>query len=160
MNKTFLLTGGNLGGREENLARARNAIEDICGRISRASGLYETAAWGNTAQPAFLNQALELETVLAAPVLMSRLLSIEEEIGRVRKEKYGPRIIDIDILLFNNDVIDTPSLIIPHPQMHLRRFVLTPLTEIAGNSYHPVLHKTITELLDSCPDMLEVKKYS
>jgi 2-amino-4-hydroxy-6-hydroxymethyldihydropteridine diphosphokinase len=158
MNKAYLLTGGNMGKREENLARAREQISRYCGDIINASSLYETAAWGKEDQPSFLNQALELQTILRPRLLLKELLNIERKTGRVRKEKYGPRIIDIDILLFNDEMINEPGLNIPHPELQNRRFALTPLAEIAAGTIHPVLHKSIHQLLDECADKLEVKK--
>src|SRR5437868_14810024 len=101
MNRAFLLTGGNLGDRNSNLATAREWIESACGKIINSSSIYETAAWGKTDQPAFLNQALEIDTLLNAKQLIRHVLKIEKKMGRQRKEKYDPRIIDIDILLFN-----------------------------------------------------------
>src|SRR5689334_2767188 len=103
MNNAFILTGSNLGDREANLETAREWIEAECGRIVKASSLFETEAWGKADQPAFLNQALQIETNLKAQQLMRAILKIEKNMGRVRKEKYGPRIIDIDIQLFNNE---------------------------------------------------------
>lgn len=158
MNRAYLLTGGNLGNQRENLTAARKLLEEQCGEISAASCFYETAAWGKTDQPAFLNQALELKTSLNARQLIRRILKIEKIMGRVRKEKLGPRIIDIDILLFNDEVHDIRFLKIPHPEMPNRRFALTPLAEIAPNMQHPVLKKTIAQLLDECPDESGVKK--
>ncbi len=160
MNRAYLLTGGNMGNREENLATARALIAAHCGQISKASSLYETAPWGKTDQPAFLNQALAIDTLLNARQLMRRILKAEKLMGRVREEKYGPRIIDIDILLFNNETYNYHFLKLPHPEMQNRRFVLLPLAEIAPHIIHPVLNKTITQLLDECPDELAVKKYS
>ncbi len=160
MNKAFLLTGGNLGDRQQNLSTARTCITEQCGKIIAASSLYETAAWGNTDQPAFLNQALEISTLFNARQLIRRLLKIEKQMGRVRKEKYGPRLIDIDILLFNNETHNYHFLKLPHPEMQKRRFALLPLAEIAPDEIHPVLNKTITALLKECKDELEVKKYS
>jgi 2-amino-4-hydroxy-6-hydroxymethyldihydropteridine diphosphokinase len=158
MNKAYLLTGGNMGDRKQNLAAAYRHIEEQCGEISKASSLYETAAWGKSDQPPFLNQALELKTSLAPKQLLKTILQIEKKMGRVREEKYGPRLIDIDILLFNNDSYNYPLLIIPHPEMQNRRFVLVPLAEIAASEIHPVFKKTIEELLEVCPDKLEVSK--
>ena len=160
MNKAYLLTGSNLGDREEYLATARSFINEQCGTIVTASSLYETAAWGKTDQPSFLNQALELETALNAKQLIRRILKIEKMMGRIRDEKYGPRLIDIDILLFNNEKHNYEFLKVPHPEMQNRRFALLPLAEIAPRIIHPVLNKPITELLKECKDELPVKKYS
>jgi 2-amino-4-hydroxy-6-hydroxymethyldihydropteridine diphosphokinase len=147
-----------MGNREENLAKARELLNLHCGTISKESSIYETAAWGNTDQPAFLNQALELETVLNAKQLIRRILKVEKMMGRVREEKYGPRIIDIDIILFNNEKHNYHFLKLPHPEMQNRRFVLLPMAEIAAEVIHPVFNKPITELLNDCKDQLEVKK--
>jgi len=158
MSTAHLLIGGNLGNRKENLSKAVSLINEQCGALTRSSSIYETEAWGKTDQPSFLNQALEISTSLNARQLMRKVLQIEEEMGRVRKEKLGPRIIDIDILLFENEIHDLRFLKIPHPEMQNRRFVLVPLAEINSTLQHPVLKKTIAELLEECPDNLEVKK--
>jgi 2-amino-4-hydroxy-6-hydroxymethyldihydropteridine diphosphokinase len=158
MNKVYLLIGGNMGDREANLAKARGYITQLCGPIIQSSSLYETEAWGKTDQSSFLNQALETETGLNAEHLIKRVLEIEKLMGRERNEKYGPRIIDIDILLFNDEQYDLPFLKIPHPEMQNRRFALTPLAEIASDFQHPVFEKSIGQLLKECPDNLEVKK--
>ena len=118
------------------------------------------AAWGKEDQPAFLNQALEIETELTARQLMRRILKVEKLMGRVRKEKYGPRLIDIDILLYADEIHNYKLLKLPHPEMQNRKFALLPLAEIAPHIIQPVLQKTITELLAVCKDELEVKKYS
>jgi 2-amino-4-hydroxy-6-hydroxymethyldihydropteridine diphosphokinase len=157
-NKAYLLTGGNLGTREDNLTKARELLNLHCGIITKASSIYETAAWGNTDQPSFLNQALELATTLNARQLIRHILKVEKMMGRVRQEKYGPRIIDIDILLFNDEKHNYHFLKLPHPEMQNRRFVLLPLAEIAAEANHPVFNKSITELLNECKDQLEVKK--
>ncbi len=160
MNKAFLLTGGNMGDREKNLARAKELIHRDCGMVVRQSSLYETAAWGNTEQPAFLNQALEIKTNLTARQLLRKILKIEKLMGRVRNQKYGPRLIDIDILLFNDEIHHYKLLTLPHPEMQNRRFALLPLSEIAPGIEHPVLKKTMATLTRECTDELPVKKYS
>ena len=158
MNTAYLLIGGNLGNRKENFSRAISLINEQCGTVTRASSIYETEAWGNTDQPSFLNQALEIKTDLNARQLMRKILKIEKIMGRVRKEKLGPRIIDIDILFFENEIHDLRFLKIPHPEIQNRRFVLVPLAEINSSLQHPVLKKSIAQLLEECPDNLEVKK--
>jgi 2-amino-4-hydroxy-6-hydroxymethyldihydropteridine diphosphokinase len=158
MNEAYLLTGGNMGKREYNLAAAREWIEKKCGPVLKASGLYETAAWGKTDQPSFLNQALCLRTSLSPHELLQELLTVEKKLGRIREEKYGPRTIDIDILLFGHEIIDEPRLSLPHPELQNRRFALVPLAEIAREFVHPVFQQTIGELLDLCDDPLEVTK--
>jgi 2-amino-4-hydroxy-6-hydroxymethyldihydropteridine diphosphokinase len=158
MNKVYLLTGGNLGDREKNLQQAADHINVTCGQIVRSSSFYETAAWGKTDQPAFLNQALELHTTLSPEALMEQLLEIENIMGRKRTEKLGPRIIDIDMLLYEDRVLDTSLLKLPHPALPQRRFALVPLAEIAPRLLHPVLYKTISQLLQECSDTLPVHK--
>ncbi len=158
MNTAYLLIGGNLGDRAAYLQTALKRIEETCGAISHYSSIYETAAWGNTDQPSFFNQAVVLSTTLSPAALMDQLLAIELEMGRVREEKYGPRTIDLDILMVNDIVLDSPTLTIPHPQLHNRRFALLPLIEIAPTLLHPVLDKTMQELLLNCPDILDVQK--
>ena len=158
MRIAYLLIGGNLGNRKENLLKATSFINEQCGILTRSSSIYETAAWGITDQPPFLNQALEISTSLSARQLLRKILKIEKEMGRIRKEKLGPRIIDIDILLFEKEIHDLLFLKIPHPEMQNRRFVLTPLAEINSELQHPVLKKSIAQLLEECPDNLEVKK--
>jgi 2-amino-4-hydroxy-6-hydroxymethyldihydropteridine diphosphokinase len=158
MNKVFLLIGGNMGDRLQNLRQAIVFLQDTCGPVVQQSAVYETAAWGKTDQAAFLNQAVLLTTTLPAQDLIATILMVEEKMGRLRMEKFGPRIIDIDILFYNDAVIDEPNLTVPHPQLQNRRFALEPLNEIAGTFVHPVLHKTVEQLLLECKDELEVKK--
>ena len=160
MNTAYLLTGGNLGDRVANLRLALERVNEQCGPVVAASLMYETEAWGKDDQPLFLNQALRIETLLTPRQLLRKVLKIEKVLGRVREEKYGPRVIDIDLLLFNQEVHRYPLLKLPHPELANRRFALTPLAEIAAEVMHPVLKKTIKELLWECKDGLEVKKYS
>ena len=158
MNKAYLLTGGNEGNRLSHLLQAITNIEKYCGEIAARSSLYESAAWGKTDQPDFLNQTLLLHTNLNAQNLMRTILDIEEKMGRKRVRQYGSRTIDIDILFFNNEIIDAPSLVIPHPQIQNRRFTLVPMDELAPGLIHPVLLKSIHQLLEECTDPLDVKK--
>ena len=157
-NQVFLLIGGNIGNRFEYLEKAVTLIGACCGETGLQSPVYETAAWGNTSQGVFLNQALELHTSAEPAELMKQLLQIEEKMGRIRTERYGPRTIDIDILLFNNEIISTPLITVPHPELPKRRFALQPLADIAGEVEHPALRKTIKTLLAECPDELPVRK--
>ena len=160
INTAYLLTGGNMGSREVQLAKAKQLLEQAAGPVIHHSSLYETSAWGNIPQPAFLNQVLCLHTHLDAESLLQTALLIEQKMGRERMVKFGPRVIDIDILFFNNNIIDRPELTIPHPYLHVRRFTLIPLVEIAPNLLHPVFNKTMHQLLTECPDTLDVKKFS
>jgi 2-amino-4-hydroxy-6-hydroxymethyldihydropteridine diphosphokinase len=157
-NRAYLLTGGNMGNRAGYLHDASANISNFCGKICKESSIYETAAWGKTDQPNFFNQVLFIETALSADALMKKILLIEEKMGRIRNEKYGARIIDIDILFFNDEIINKPELKIPHPEIQNRRFVLAPMNEIAPYLIHPVLLKNISELLKECADKLDVKK--
>jgi 2-amino-4-hydroxy-6-hydroxymethyldihydropteridine diphosphokinase len=155
---TFLLLGTNLGDRKKNLSIARNAIEVSVGTILKASSIYQTAAWGKTDQPDFLNQALEVQTAQSAEDVLVEILKIEQAMGRRRDQQWGERVIDIDILLFEKKMISSPVLTIPHPQLQNRRFALEPLAEIAGYVTHPLLQITIQEMLEQCPDLLEVRR--
>ena len=160
MNTAYLLIGGNLGNRYAYLQEAVHLIEQSCGNIVHSSAIYETAAWGKTDQPSFYNQCLALKTELSPEQLMQKLLDIETVMGRKRSEKLGPRIIDLDILLIDSLIIATPLLQLPHPALPMRRFALLPLSEIAPELIHPVLKKTIAELLVDCTDELDVQKKS
>lgn len=160
MNNAYLLIGGNIGNREKNLEKALRLIGKYTEiELVSVSPVYETAAWGNTEQGSFLNQAVEINTTLSPPALLDVVLDIELQMGRKREEKYGPRVIDIDIIFFNNEVIDLPALTIPHPALSERRFVLQPLHDIAPGYEHPVLRKTVSSLLELCNDTLEVVRW-
>jgi len=159
MNKTYVLLGSNMGNSEELLSTAIHEIEMNVGKLIQSSGLYATAAWGNTDQPDFLNQVIVIETKQSAKETLQTVLSIEKKMGRVRTVKNAPRIIDIDILFFNKEIIHQPDLIVPHPEIQNRRFVLIPLNEIAPRFIHPVFNKSVHELLKLCNDQLNVKKF-
>ncbi|RZK21100.1 MAG: 2-amino-4-hydroxy-6-hydroxymethyldihydropteridine diphosphokinase [Pedobacter sp.] len=155
----YLLLGGNLGNREENLSKAIELITDNIGEIESISSIYETAAWGKTDQPAFLNQAIAIMTNLSAIQVLDKALEIEKILGRVRKDKWGERLIDIDLILYGNDVVDVDNkLKVPHPHMQERKFVMAPMAEIAPDIVHPVLGITISEIFENITDDLDVNK--
>jgi 2-amino-4-hydroxy-6-hydroxymethyldihydropteridine diphosphokinase len=153
----FLLLGTNLGDKKANLSKASVFISQL-GDIIRSSSIYRTSAWGKTDQPDFYNQVVEIETTLAPHDLLNQILLIEKTMGRKRIEKWGERLIDIDLLLYNDEIIDAADLKVPHPQMVNRRFTLFPLAEIAGAFIHPVVKKNINALLEECSDTLAVVK--
>lgn len=159
MVSAYLLTGSNQGNRVSMLEQARNSIETECGEIRQVSSIYETAAWGKEDQDAFLNQAIHVKTALKPEELLETVLGIEKTMGRIREEKYGPRVIDIDIIFYGNKIRRSPTLTVPHPEVQNRRFALTPLAEIAAEYVHPVFKKTVKQLLDECGDRLEVRGY-
>ena len=145
----YLALGSNVGDCRANLCQAVQLIEERIGSLISLSALYETAPWGFTSSNAFLNSVLELETPHSPIVVLEIAKGIEVEMGRTQKsnnEEYEDRVIDIDILFYNNDIINEIDLIVPHPLLHLRSFVLEPLVEIAPDFIHPVLHKSILQL--------------
>lgn len=158
MHQVFLLIGGNLSNREELLAQASILVNREIGNIRKSSSIYETEAWELQTEDHFLNQVLQVETQLAAVEVLERILDIEKKLGRKKRTKsgYESRTMDIDILFFDNQEIATKNLIIPHPLLHVRRFVLEPLNEIAPTLIHPKLQLTINELLEKCEDQHEV----
>lgn len=158
IKNAYLLLGTNLGNREGMLNAAIALIRDDVGEVKRISATYETAAWGKTDQPDFLNIALMVATSMTAKNLLNQVLSIEEQLGRVRKEKWGARLIDIDIIFYGDEVIEENDLKIPHPEMHNRKFVLKPLAEIAAEHKHPILKKSVAEILLHLSDPLLVVK--
>jgi 2-amino-4-hydroxy-6-hydroxymethyldihydropteridine diphosphokinase len=142
----YLALGTNLGDREANLQTARDALATRV-RLTRASSIYATPPWGYTEQPEFLNQVVEVDTVLKPLPLLHFLKDIEAEMGREATFRNGPRLIDLDILFYGQAVIDGQILKVPHPRLQERAFVLAPLDEIAPDFVHPALNKTIHELL-------------
>ncbi|MBS1495431.1 MAG: 2-amino-4-hydroxy-6-hydroxymethyldihydropteridine diphosphokinase [Bacteroidetes bacterium] len=158
MNTIYLLLGSNIGDSKKMLLQAAKKIEKHIGTIARKSSMYKTAAWGNTLQPDFLNQVLIVYSALEAKQTIQKILQIEKDMGRIRTIKNAPRIIDIDILFFNKEIIHTEELTVPHIEIKNRRFVLVPLNELSPHLKHPVLKSSIHQLLLYCPDKLEVKK--
>jgi 2-amino-4-hydroxy-6-hydroxymethyldihydropteridine diphosphokinase len=157
MKKVFLCLGSNLGDRAETLKQAELRIAEHVGSIVSASSVYETDPWGFESENKFLNKVLCIKTDLSPSGLLGRILMIESQLGRVRCEtQYKSRNIDIDILLYNKDIVKEQALEIPHPRMHERRFALIPLVEIAPHFIHPVLKKTMRSILKSCPDKSNV----
>jgi 2-amino-4-hydroxy-6-hydroxymethyldihydropteridine diphosphokinase len=161
MKKVFLGLGSNLGNREENLNKAKVMIGSSIGSVISSSSLYETEPWGFESKEEFLNMVICIETKLSPSGLLGRILMIESQLGRVRCDtKYSSRVIDIDILLYDNDIVNEEALIIPHPKIEERRFVLVPLAEIAPDLIHPVLNKSLKSLLQTCSDKSSVVIYT
>ncbi len=158
--KAYILMGGNIGDRFKNLQTAKDLMSKQCGTIIKESSIYQTAAWGLTDQPDFLNQVIILSTSLNPETLIRSLLSVEETMGRKRSIKFGPRIIDLDILLIDDFLIESELLTVPHPALQKRKFALIPLNEVAPDLLHPVDNKTINQLLTDCKDELVVQKIS
>lgn len=154
-----LLLGNNLGDRMSILNAAIVKIGEQIGTVFIKSSFYETAAWGREDQPSFLNIALGVRTLLAPLQVLDAALSIEEELGRIRHEKWGARLIDIDVLLYEDEIVNlAEKLTLPHPEMHKRKFVLQPMAEIAPDVVHPIFKKTIFELFKKLNDDLTVLK--
>lgn len=159
-NKKFiLLLGSNLGDSEFNILKAIKGISNAVGKVEYQSDLYQTESWGPVKQNDFINQLLVVSTIFPPVLLMKKLLDLELKLGRKRKEKYGPRIIDIDILFNENNRVNHPYLTLPHPEISKRKFVLLPLYYFNSKLIHPVLNKNIAQLLQECNDPLKVKKW-
>lgn len=161
MNDVFLCLGGNIGHRTAALKAATHQIAKSCGRIVRASSLYESPAWGYQSANRFLNQVVWIKTTHTPTNLLKTLKKIEKAAGRQKRgTEYADRLIDIDILFYGNVVMAGKTLQLPHPKLHERRFVLKPLSEIAPDYVHPVLNKTTSYLLRHCPDKSRVSKFN
>lgn len=157
-NNIFLSLGSNLGNRILNIEKAIELIQHFIGPVEQSSSLYETEAWGFTSQEAFINQVIKVKSELKPVMVLKLIHQIETDLGRVRKEKWEPRIIDIDILYFDDQCVTTTSLIIPHPLLHERKFVLVPLSELSPQFIHPLLKKTNEQLLKDCSDSLGIRE--
>jgi 2-amino-4-hydroxy-6-hydroxymethyldihydropteridine diphosphokinase len=146
MIDVYLLLGSNLGNRELFLQKAAEEIGKAIAPVKKMSKVYQTPAWGKTDEPDYLNQALLVQTDMPANEILQTILAIELLLGRERKEKWGSRTIDIDILLYGDEIISEPGLIIPHPQLHKRKFAMEPLIELSPKLVHPIFNRTIAEL--------------
>lgn len=158
MQTAYLLLGSNLDDRKANFLIAKRYLSAL-GKVKCVSSLYQTKAWGKTDQPDFLNQVVVLNTVLKPLDLLKTILKIENTMGRQRTSHWGPRVIDIDILLIGGQIIKTPELTVPHSQLVNRRFALVPLAEVAPNMVHPETGLSIQMHLEACPDTLAVQPF-
>ena len=157
MIKLYILLGGNLGDKQKVLSEARIRLNKLLGKITAQSSVYETEPWVFESADLFWNQVLEISTSLSPKEVLRQTQQIELQMGRIRKEsQYDSRIIDIDILFFGDKVIESENLIVPHPRIQERKFALVPLNEIAPGLMHPVIQKSIGQLLDECTDPLKV----
>ena len=159
MNIVYLQLGSNIGDREQQLEFAISEIKEKVGDITNSSKVYESAPWRVDGQSNYLNQVIKIKTEIDAKSVLSAVLDIENDLGRKRIEKWGKRLIDIDIIFYNNEIIETAELCIPHKHMHERKFVLTPLNEIASDYLHPKYNKTVADLLVECNDVESVEEY-
>ena len=160
MNTLYLQLGSNLGERQQFIDNAVQQISQLIGKVNIRSQIYESTPWRVDGQANYLNQIIQVKTMLLSEEVLAAILKIENELGRVRFEKWGERLIDIDIIFFNNEIVETSDLCIPHKHMHERNFVLVPLEEIAPSLIHPKYNKTVSELLHESKDMEKVVEYA
>ena len=160
MEKAYLLLGSNLGDSKKYISDAVGFIRTEIGIVKKTSSLYQTASWGKTDQPDFINQVIEVETILNPEQLLKNILVIEKKLGRERLEKWGSRTIDIDLLFYGDQIIQGLNLTVPHPFLHERKFTLMPLVELDPDLVHPVFKITVKQLFDSLDDQLSVFKIS
>jgi|WetSurSiteA1Bulk_404760.scaffolds.fasta_scaffold103728_2 2-amino-4-hydroxy-6-hydroxymethyldihydropteridine diphosphokinase len=161
MNRVFLGLGSDLGDREANIKYAVKSLEEQVGKIAAVSPVYETEPVGFTGSGDFLNMVISVETILSPSDILRIALALESEMGRTRgKTRNISRIIDIDILLYSNEMINSGALTIPHPRMHERKFVLVPLNDISPGLVHPILGKTVKELLSECKDKSRIRQFT
>lgn len=156
METCILHLGSNVGNRANHIDLAEIMISKRIGDIIDKSKVYETEAWGKTDQDPFYNRAISVLTSRTAEALLEEIYIIESKMGRVRSEKWGPRVIDIDIIFYGQEIINNDHLIIPHSELSNRNFVLTPLMDICPDYNHPIMDKSVTELQAACADQLEV----
>ncbi|MDZ4666953.1 MAG: 2-amino-4-hydroxy-6-hydroxymethyldihydropteridine diphosphokinase [bacterium] len=159
-SSVYILLGSNQGNSIKQLEIATQSIAEWVGNVVQSSSIYRTAAWGNTQQDAFSNQIILVRTEKTASQVLRILLTIEDKMERIRTLKWAPRTIDLDILFYDELILEEPELTIPHPYLHQRRFTLIPMAEMAPNFLHPKLLKSISQLLQICPDQLSVEKIS
>jgi 2-amino-4-hydroxy-6-hydroxymethyldihydropteridine diphosphokinase len=160
INQLFLSLGGNLGNTREIFEGAYPLIEKKIGKIAVYSSIYQTEAWGPIPQADFLNQVILVSTSLAPQACLTEMLAIEKEFGRERKERWGPRTLDLDILYYSDVVIAEADLTVPHPRIAERKFILTPLVEIAPLFEDPVSRKSMMSLLENCSDRSQVNRFA
>ena len=160
MNIIYIQLGSNMGNRKSYIEKSMQQIEQEIGNIICSSKIYESSPWGVSIQNHFLNSVIKIESELSSSILLKKLQEIENNLGRVRKEKWGERSIDLDILFYNSEIINTENLKVPHPYIQDRKFVLVPLSEIDTDYNHPVLHKNISSLLKECTDTEIVYEYA
>lgn len=158
-NQLILSLGGNKGDIKKTFLLAKNSITQEIGTIIKESSIYQTQAWGIENQPDFLNQVIIVQTKLSATSVLEKCLAIESELGRRRMKRWGERTIDLDLLFYNDEIIETENLQIPHPKISERNFILYPLNEIISDFTHPTENKSIKKLKEECNDELKVFKY-